>query len=54
MSRVINNVPSPQLLIKIGATNLILADAIAEIVANSFDAALDDTPSTIDVTIAPD
>lgn len=36
------NPPSPKLLEKIGATNLTLADAIAEIVANSFDAASDD------------
>jgi hypothetical protein len=46
--------PSPLLLEKIGATNLETADAVAEIVANSFDAAIDGTSSRIEVTIASD
>ena len=45
------NSPSPKLLGKIGATNLILADAIAEIVANSFDAALDGEPTIVEVQV---
>jgi len=53
MSRVTSytNSPSPKLLRKIGATNLILADAIAEIVANSFDAALDGEPTIVEVQV---
>ena len=43
------NWPSPKLLEKIGATNLTLADAVAQIVANSFDAALDGEPTVVDV-----
>lgn len=54
MSRVVNNTPSPMLLQKIGATNLTLADAIAEIVANSFDASEASVPASIAVTVAPD
>lgn len=42
------------LLQKIGATNLTLADAIAEIVANSFDATPDGAPAMIDVRIGAD
>jgi len=53
MSRITTyaNSPSPQLLEKIGATNLTLADAVAEIVANSFDAALDGEPVVVEVTV---
>lgn len=46
------NPPSPKLLEKIGATNLTLADAIAEIVANSFDAAPDDEHLLVDVAVS--
>ncbi len=42
------------LLQKIGATNLTLADAIAEIVANSFDAAIEGSPAIIDVNVSAD
>ncbi len=54
MTRIVNNTPSPMLLQKIGATNLTLADAVAEIVANSFDAAPDGVPAMIDVHISAD
>ncbi|MDF1542863.1 MAG: ATP-binding protein, partial [Anaerosomatales bacterium] len=54
MSRVVNNTPSPMLLQKIGATNLTLADAIAEIVANSFDASVEGQASDIEVTVVPE
>lgn len=43
--------PSPKLLKKIGATNLTLADAVAEIVANSFDAAVDGEPTVVEVEV---
>jgi hypothetical protein len=46
-----SNAPSPKLLQKIGATNLALADAIAEIVANSFDGSVDDERSVIEVNV---
>lgn len=49
---IYKNQPSPKLLNKIGATNLTVADAIAEIVANSFDAAAVDEPTRIDVDIS--
>ena len=48
------NAPSPTLLDKIGATNLTLADAIAEIVANSFDAAVEGVPSRVEISVTPD
>ena len=48
------NTPSPTLLDKIGATNLTLAEAVAEIVANSFDAAVEGTPSTVEISISPE
>ena len=54
MAREVDITPSPKMMIKIGATNLTLADAIAEIVANSFDAAQDGIPSVIEVEIAED
>lgn len=46
--------PSPKLLQKIGATNLTLADAIAELVANSFDGASDGERTIVEVTVNPD
>jgi hypothetical protein len=49
-----SNAPSPKLIEKIGATNLTLADAIAEIVANSFDSADDDQKTVVNVTVNPD
>jgi hypothetical protein len=48
------NPPSPKLLEKIGATNLTLADAIAEVVANSFDASVDSEKTVVDVTVQSD
>lgn len=45
------NPPSPKLLEKIGATNLTLADAIAEVVANSFDAAPVDENLRVEVLV---
>lgn len=53
MSRIksYRNSPSPKLLEKIGATNLTLADAVAEIVANSFDAAVDGEPTIVEVQV---
>ena len=53
MSRIksYKNSPSPKLLEKIGATNLTLADAVAEIVANSFDAAVDGQPTIVEVQV---
>ncbi len=48
------NPPSPKLLEKIGATNLTLADAIAEVVANSFDASIDEEKTVIEVTVDPE
>ena len=48
------NAPSPKLLEKIGATNLILSDAIAEVVANSFDASIDGEKMVIEVTVNSD
>lgn len=52
--RAYPNAPSPKLLEKIGATNLTLADAIAEVVANSFDAGVDGEQAVIDVTVDSD
>ncbi|MBW2560062.1 MAG: ATP-binding protein [Deltaproteobacteria bacterium] len=52
--RSYSNSPSPKLLEKIGATNLTLADAIAEIVANSFDAAVADEPIDVSIEVGPD
>lgn len=52
MAREVDITPSPKMMVKIGANNLTLADAIAEVVANSFDAALPDTQSVIEVTVA--
>lgn len=48
------NPPSPKLLEKIGATNLTLADAIAEIVANSFDAASEQGNCIVEIDIKSD
>ena len=48
------NPPSPKLLEKIGATNLTLADAIAEIVANSFDAAPLDEHLVVEISVGPE
>lgn len=48
------NTPAPQLIQKIGATNLTLADAIAEIVANSFDSAVEGSAASIFVTVSHD
>lgn len=48
-----SNIPSPKLLEKIGATNLTLADAIAEIVANSFDSYVDGERTAVEVTVEP-
>jgi hypothetical protein len=48
------NAPAPRLLDEIGATNLTLADAIAEVVANSFDAAADNGHTEVDVSVSTD
>jgi len=48
------NSPAPRLLDEIGATNLTLADAIAEIVANSFDAAIDGQRTKVEIAVDPD
>ena len=53
MSRIrsYENWPSHKLLWKIGATNLTVADSVAQIVANSFDAAVDGEPTVIAVQV---
>jgi len=52
--RAYPNPPSPKLLEKIGAANLTLADAIAEVVANSFDASIESERTIIEVSISQD
>jgi hypothetical protein len=47
------NAPAPRLLEEIGATNLTLADAIAEVVANAFDAAIEGEKTQIEVIVNP-